>query len=179
MSFAYTGFPKRWFFFSWYWAEPDKACASKCCQHLQDLGNPQPISSLITVLILREPLCLIIRVSTHTSQCWLWSHLLCSRTVHVEAAPGQQPCRAPAQAGKAAPDPQAAQEASFTVLCAHSSPFLAGLVESILLISMLWSQGSIFSLFLRGGRCQHSLSPGLPSGADSQFPSVLLSRIVL
>lgn len=50
----------------------------RCCQHLQDSGNPQPISSLITILILGESLCLsflIIRIATCTSHRWLWSHL--------------------------------------------------------------------------------------------------------
>lgn len=133
MSFVYTGFPKSWHVFYWCWAEPEKACASKCSQHLQGLGNPQAISGLITILILGESLCLsflIIRISRHTSPLWLWSHLLCCRSVCVEAAPDQQPCRAQHRLGKL---PQIHRQHSQQVLecCGHSVlHFLLGCFEA-------------------------------------------------
>lgn len=172
MSFVYTGFPKSWHVFYWCWAEPEKACASKCSQHLQGLGNPQAISGLITILILGESLCLsflIIRISRHTSPLWLWSHLLCCRSVCVEAAPDQQPCRAQHRLGKL---PQIHRQHSQQVLecCGHSVlHFLLGCSKHLAHLHAVVT-GQHLQSVLRGGKCQHSLSPGLPSGADSQFP---------
>lgn len=182
MSFVYTGFPKSWHVFYWCWAEPEKACASKCSQHLQGLGNPQAISGLITILILGESLCLsflIIRISRHTSPLWLWSHLLCCRSVCVwkqlqtsspaEPSTGWESC--PRSIGSTVSKFWSAVGTLFSISCWAA--------RSISLISMLWSLGSIFSLFWGVGNASTAFPQGSPVEQTLSFHTLLLSRIVL